>query len=147
MSEQVWEFFLQYEDANRSSDTSAIGELYASTFMFGGPNGVHAVQREDFLRLIPKMKAHLSSLGLVESQLRSVEANQISSRYLLANVGWRMSTQSPSGSRHVDAIASYVLSRGTDDELSIVFQIDHQDLATAIQYQQNGGLPHSGTSE
>lgn len=145
MSEQVRKFFLQYEDANRSSDLSAIGELYASTFMFGGPNGVHAVQREDFLRLIPKMKAHLSSMGLVESQLRSVEANQIGSRYLLANVGWRMSVQSPSGSTHVDAIATYVLTRGTGDELSIVFQIDHQDLAAVIQDQQNGGLGLSGT--
>ena len=130
---------MQFENANRSSDTSAIGELYSSTFMFGGPKGVHAIQREDFLRLIPKMKAHLSSMGLVESQLRSVEANQISSGYLLANVGWRMSIQSPSGSKHVDAIATYVLARGTGDELTIVFQIDHQDLATAIQDQQNGG--------
>lgn len=145
MNEQVRKFFLQYENANRSSDTSAIGELYASTFMFGGPNGVHAVQREDFLKLIPKMKAHLSSMGLVGSQLRSVEASQISSKYLLANVGWRMNVQSSSGSTLVDAVATYVLTRGTGDELSIVFQIDHQELATIIQGQQNGGAGLPGT--
>ena len=48
MDQQVNEFFLQYERATSSSDVSGIGGLYSDTFMFGGPNGVQAVKKEDF---------------------------------------------------------------------------------------------------
>jgi hypothetical protein len=96
MSQQVKEFFKAYERTNSSSDTSAIGDLYAGTFMFGAANGVQAVTREDFLKVVPRMKAHLSSMGLFETQLRNVEVNPIDSKYLLANVDWRMQIRSSS---------------------------------------------------
>jgi hypothetical protein len=137
MDQEVKEFFVQYERANSSSNVSAIGDLYADTFMFGGPNGVQAVKKEDFLKVVPKMKAHLSSMGLFETHLQTVEANPLNSKYLLARVGWRMTVRNSSGSKHVDAFATYVLVRGQGDVLSIVFQIDHQDLAAVIKDQQN----------
>jgi hypothetical protein len=136
MSQQVREFFETYERANSCSNTSAIGELYAGTFMFGAANGVQAVTRTDFLKVVPKMKAHLSSMGLFETRLRNVQVNPIDSKYLLAKVDWRMQLRSPSASKYVDISATYVLMRGQDDALSIVFQIDHQDLATLIRDQQ-----------
>jgi hypothetical protein len=37
----------------------------------------------------------------------------------------------------VHAIATYILVRGNGDALSIVFQIDHQDLASVIKELQN----------
>ena len=137
MNQGVKEFFLEFEKANSSSDASAIGGLYADTFMFGGPNGVQAVKREDFLKVVPKMKVHFSSMGLSETQLLTVEANPLDSKYLLAKVVWRIKFRMSFGSRHVDASATYVLARGPRDALSIVFQIDHQDLASAIKGQQN----------
>jgi hypothetical protein len=137
MNQRVKEFFLQYERANSSSDLSEISDLYADTFMFGGPNGVQAVKKEDFLKVVPKMKAHFSSMGLSETQLQAVEANPLNSKYLLAKVVWRMKFRNPSRSKHVDALATYVLVRGNGDALSIVFQIDHQDLASVIKEQQN----------
>jgi len=70
MDQRIKEFFLKYEKANSSSDVSAIGALYADTFMFGGTNGVQAVKREDFLKVVPKMKAHFSSMGLSEPNFR-----------------------------------------------------------------------------
>jgi hypothetical protein len=42
-----------------------------------------------------------------------------------------------SPSKHVDASATYILVQGNGDALSIVFQIDHQDLASVIKEQQN----------
>ena len=137
MDQRVKEFFLQYERANSSSNMSLIGDLYADTFMFGGPHGVQAVKKEDFLKVVPRLKRHLSSMGLVETQLHSVETKPLDSKYLLANVGWRMTVRSSSGHKNVDAIATYVLLRGQGDVLSIVFQIDHQDLASVIKDQQN----------
>jgi len=137
MDQRVKEFFLQYQRANSSSDVSAVGELYADTFMFGGPNGVQTVKKDDFLRVIPKMKAHFSSIGLFETQLQSVETSPISSKYLLAKATWRMTIRNSSGHKHVDTFATYILLRGQDDVLSIVFQIDHQDLASVLKDQQN----------
>ncbi len=137
MDQRVKEFFLQYERANSSSDVSAIGGLYADTFMFGGPNGVQAVRKEDFLKVVPKMKAHFSSMGLSETQLQTVEANPLDSKYLLAKVAWTIKFRNSSGSKHVDAFATYVMVRDQGDALSIVFQIDHQDMASVIKEQQN----------
>jgi len=136
MKQQVKEFFTTYARTNSSSDTSAIGDLYAGTFMFGGANGVQAVTREDLLKFIPRMKARLSAMGLSGTELRNVEVSAIDSKYLLAKVDWTMKIRSSSGSRDLDAFATYVLMRGEDGALSIVFQIDHQDLATLIGHQQ-----------
>ena len=47
-----------------------------------------------------------------------------------------MQIRSSSASKYVDVSATYVLMRGQDDVLSIVFQIDHQDLVTLIRDQQ-----------
>lgn len=137
MDQRVKEFFLQYKKANSSSDVFGISSLYADTFMFGGPNGVQAVKKEDFLNVVPKMKVHFSSMGISETQLQTVEANPLDSKYLLATVVWRMKLRNASGSKHVDASATYILVRGHGDALAIVFQIDHQDLASVIKGQQN----------
>jgi hypothetical protein len=136
MDQQVREFFLRYERANSASNVSAIGDLYADTFMFGGPNGVQAVKKDDFLKVIPKMKAHYSSMGLSETQLQTVEETPLSSRYLLAKTAWRMTIQNSSGHKHIETFATYILLRGPADALSIVFQIDHQDLASVLKDQQ-----------
>ena len=137
MDQRVKEFFLEYERANSSSEVSGIGGLYADTFMFGGPNGVQAVKKDDFLKVIRKMKAHFSSMGLSETQLQTVETNPLDSKYLLAKVAWKMKFRNSSDSRHVDAFATYVLVRGQGDALSIVFQLDHQDLPSVIKEWQN----------
>lgn len=137
MIDQVKEFFGRYERANSSSDAAAIGELYAEIFMFGGANGVQVIHREDFLKVVPKRKAYFSSLGLSETALNSVEAEAMSSKYAWAKVTWRMTLRDKSGERNLDALATYVLMRSNGEELSIVFQVDHQDLATVIQEMQN----------
>jgi ketosteroid isomerase-like protein len=137
MEQQAKEFFVRYERANSTSDVSAIGDLYADTFMFGGPNGTQAVKKEDFLRVIPKMKAHYSSMGLAETQLQTVEATLLSSKYVLAKTAWRMTIRNSSGDRHVEAFATYILMREQADALSIVFQIDHQELASLLKDPQD----------
>ena len=136
MQEQVEEFFRRFEIANASSDVDGIGELYADTFMFAGPNGVQSVKKEDFLKFVPKMKSHFESLGLSNTVLRTVEESPLDAKYLLAKVGWRMTLRGPAGSREIDSAASYILARGVGDRLTIICQIDHQDLASVIRTQQ-----------
>lgn len=137
MNQLVEDFFSRYDEANRSLNFQAFDQLYAERFMFGGPHGVHVVEREGFLKVIPRMKAQLSSLGLLESRVESVEAHPLDSLHLLAKVGWRMEVRSASGSTHIDAFATFVLARAPEGALSIVFQIDHQDLSAILRSQQN----------
>ena len=135
MDQRVKEFFLRYERANSSSVVSEIGALYADTFMFGGPNGVQAVNKVDFLKVVPKRKAYFSSMGLSVTQLESTEATPLDSKYLLAKVAWKMKLQN-SSAMTLHTYATYLLVRGNGDALSIVFQIDHQDLASAVKELQ-----------
>ena len=93
-------------------------------------------KKEEFLKIVPRMKAHFSSMGLCETRLQTVKANPLDSKHLLATVGWRMTFRN-SSTKPVDAVATYVLLLGQGNTLSIVFQIDHQDLASVIQDQQS----------
>ncbi len=137
MDQQVDAFFQQYEKANASSNVEAIGHFYADTFMFGGTNDVQAVKKEDFLKVLPKMKGYFCSMGLSETQLQTVQASVMDSKYLLAKVGWRMTVRTSLGSKALDIFATYILARTPGNALSIVFQIDHQDLAAVIKDQHN----------
>jgi len=137
MHQQVRELFMKYEKANSSSDPSAIGSLYAETFMFGGPKGVQAVKREDFLKVVPKMKAYYASMGISETALHSVDTRPLDSKYLLATVVWRIKFRDSPDKRYVDAAATYVLSCEEGGALSVVFQLDHQDLASVVRGLQD----------
>ncbi|HKR84426.1 MAG TPA: hypothetical protein VJS37_09635 [Terriglobales bacterium] len=133
MHQLVKDFLKRYEKANAYSDWAAIGKLYADTVLFGGTNGVQVVRKDDFLRLVPRMKAHFASLGLAETHLQRVETSVINVKYLLAKAAWKMTIRHLTGARtQLEALATYVLERQEEGRLSIVFQIDHQDLATLI---------------
>jgi len=138
MDKRVEAFFHEYEAANSSLDVTRIGNLYAELFLFGGPNGVQAVKKEDFLKVVPKMKAHFGSLGLKRTRLSSVEGTEITSRYLLAKVKWTMTIENSGSENDVEAAATYVLECRGADALRIVFQIDHQDLASVIASRLDG---------
>ena len=137
MDQQVKDFLERYERASAYSDMAGIGRLYADTFMFGGAKGVQAVRKEDFLKVVPRMKAHFASLGLSETELQTLEVSAIDAKYLVAKAGWKMTVRHLTGDRkQVDAFATYILEQKEGGRLSIVFQIDHQDLATLIGSQQ-----------
>lgn len=133
MDEQIKQFFEHYEKVRTSADGSAVAALYADTFLFGGPNGIKAVTKDDLAKAVPKMKTYFAALGLSETRLKSVSATVLDSRYVLAKTGWMMSIRNSVGStKHVDAFATYILER-RGDTFSIVLQIDHQDLAMVIR--------------
>jgi len=138
MDQLVKDFLERYERANACSDWAAIGKLYADTFMFGGVKGVQVVRKDDFLKLVPKMKAHFTSLGLSETQLQTVDASAIDAKYLLAKAAWKMTVRHLAGDRRqVDAFSTYILERKQEGTLSIVFHIDHQDLTTLVGGQSD----------
>jgi len=130
---EVRSFFARYEAANASFDVEQIAACYADVFMFGGPDGVQCVKKEDFLKVLPRRKEFFRSRGLVSSTVDSLAATTLDSKYTLVRVVWKMRFErtagDPIGSLNA---ASYMLSR-SNDRFQIVFQIDHQDLTKRLQ--------------
>ena len=133
MDANVREFFDGYEKANAEFDIRNIAALYADVFMFGGPQGVQCVKKEDFVRVLPKRKEFFRSVGLVSSKIESLEASNLDSKYVLVKAVWKLRFESSTG-LHVDSENSttYILAR-TDDSFQIVVQLDHQDLMKKVQ--------------
>src|SRR5690242_12850825 len=114
-------FFTRYEAANAIFDVEQIAACYAEVFLFGGPAGVQCVKKEDFVKVLPRRKEFFRSRGLVSSNIDSLEASTLDSKYTLAKVVWNMrfdrSGREPIQSQNA---ASYILS-GTNEGFQIVF--------------------------
>ena len=132
LNSQVRQFFDAYERLNTEFDVQKIAELYADAFMFGGPQGVQCVKKEDFVKVLPKRKEFFKAAGLASAQVASVEASALDSKYTLARVAWKMRFERAAAAPiENDAFTTYVLS-ADGDSLKIVFQIDHQDLSKTV---------------
>ena len=130
---EVKSFFSGYEAANAIFDVEQIACCYADSFMFGGPEGVQYVKKEDFLKVLPRRKEFFRSRGLVSSNIDSLAASTLDSKYTLVKVVWNMRFErSASEPIYSQNTASYILS-GANDGFQIVFQIDHQDLTKRVQ--------------
>ena len=130
---EVKSFFSGYETANAIFDVEQIAACYAGVFMFGGPDGVQCVKKEDFLKVLPRRKEFFRSQGLVSSTIDSLEATALDAKYTMVKVIWNMRFEGGAGGpKFSQNAASYVLSR-TDHGFEIIFQIDHQDLRKRVQ--------------
>lgn len=129
----VEEFFRRFEQANQDFDVAVIGKLYADTFMFGNPQGVQAVKKEDFVRVLPRRKDFMKTAGLLSSSLDSVETSSLDSRYTLVKTVWNMRFRANRGDEVArKTLATYILS-ATKDSFEIIFQLDHQDLMKIVE--------------
>lgn len=129
----VEEFFRRFEQANQDFDVAVIGKLYADAFMFGNPQGVQAVKKEDFVRVLPRRKDFMKTAGLLSSSLDSVETSTLDSRYTLVKTVWNMRFRASSGDEVArKTLATYILS-ATKDSFEIIFQLDHQDLMKIVE--------------
>jgi hypothetical protein len=127
------EFFRLYEQANHDFDAQSIAKLYADTFMFGGPQGVQAVKKEEFVKVLPRRKEFMTTAGLLSSRIDSVQASTLDSKYVLAKTVWNMSFRDTNANEVTRKIsATYVLSN-IGESFEIVLQLDHQDLMKIVQ--------------
>jgi len=127
------EFFRLYEQANRDFDVQLIAKLYADTFMFGNPQGVQAVRKEDFVKVLPRRKEFLKTAGLLSSGIDTVEASTLDSKYVLVKTAWKMNFRGTNPNEVTRKIsATYVLSN-IGESFEIVLQLDHQDLMKIVQ--------------
>jgi hypothetical protein len=129
----IREFFADYEKVNADFDVERIASFYAEVFMFGGPQGVQAVKRDDFVKVLPRRKEFFKSAGLVSSKVAQAEISELDSKYSLVKVDWTMRIER-AGREPVESknSSSYVLLK-SGDSFVIVFQLDHQDLGKKLQ--------------
>ena len=133
MDEKVREFFARYEKANTEFDVPEIASLYADVFLFGGPQGVQSIKKDDFVKVLPRRKDFFKSLGLASSKVKRIEASELDSNYILTKVVWKMRIDGvDKAPAEIETSATYVLWN-SGNCLQIVFQVDHQDLAKKIQ--------------
>lgn len=133
MNQTTQAFFKQYEQAISESDVSAIATRYGDAFMFGGPQGVRAIKKDDFLKAVPRRREYFASIGLLESKVISIDETSLDPKYLLVKTVWSMTFAKPTASnKEIRTSATYILER-IGDGLVIVFQIDHQDLTEKVK--------------
>ena len=128
----VEDFFRRYEQANHDFDLPLIATLYADTFMFGNPQGVQAIKKDDFVKVLPRRKDFMKAAGLLSSRVDSVETSALDSKYILVKTVWNLSFRATGGDVTRKTSATYVLC-ASGDSFEIVFQLDHQDLMKTVQ--------------
>lgn len=127
------EFFRLYEQANNDFDVQLIAKLYADTFMFGNPQGVQAVRKVDFVKVLPRRKEFMKTAGLLSSRVDSVHASALDSKYVLVKTVWNMTVRANNQDEVTRKIsATYILST-VGDSYEIVLQLDHQELMKIAQ--------------
>jgi ketosteroid isomerase-like protein len=132
MNAEVKRLFEDYAQANTDFQVAKIASLYADVFMFGGPQGARAVKKDDFVKMLPRRKEFFKSVGLTSSTLAGVEVSELDSKYTLVTAAWKMRIErSGKEPAEIEVSSTYLLYK-SDNSLEIVFQIDHQDLATRI---------------
>jgi len=132
-SERVKAFFDQYELNIRASDPAALAAQYGESFVFAGPQGTQAVNRDDFVKVLPKRQGFFKSLGLRSSTVVALEETSFDDCCVLVKAQWRLKfepTAMPASDLDVSAI--YLLQQDPDG-LRIVFQRDYDDLSKRVR--------------
>lgn len=101
--------------------------------MFANLQGVQAVKKEDFVKVLPRRKDFMKAAGLLSSRIDSVEATALDSKYTLVKTVWAMRVRADNGGElDRKTSATYILA-AIGDSFEIVFQLDHQDLLKLVQ--------------
>jgi hypothetical protein len=133
-SEPVRAFFDAYALATASLAPQFLEAAYAESFMFVGPAGAMAVRRDDFLKIVPRRKAFFTAAGLAATEIAGLDETVLDAGHLLVKAHWTFRFEKEAGQPILEpGAATYVLRRQEDGRLSIVFQLDHQDLTKRVQ--------------
>jgi ketosteroid isomerase-like protein len=121
-------FFEQYEKNIGAPDPTLVAAQYSESFVFAGPQGTQAVNRDNFLKALPRRQEFFKAAGLRSSRIQRLEEAHIDNSCVMVKAYWRMQFDQPRvGPAEIDLAATYVLHRRAEG-LRIVFQLDHDDL-------------------
>ena len=122
-------FFRLYEQANNDFDIELISKLYADTFMFANLQGVQAVKKEDFVKILPRRKDSMKAAGLLSLRVSILwKRTVVDSKYVLAKTVWNMRVRANNGDEKAcKTSATYIFST-IGDWFEIIFQSNTTEL-------------------
>ena len=129
LSDLTAKFFEDFERGITEPDPELVAACYADSFMFASPQGAQAIQKDGFLKVLPRRTAFFKALGLASSKIRTLEETRLDGAYIMVKAGWEMRFENdPAHSLLAEIAATYILHQ-QGNSLRIVFQLDHQDLS------------------
>ena len=132
-SDIVRNFFEGFEKASNSLDLELLGSQYSDSFMFASPQGAQPIQKDDFLKVLPRRKGFFKAIGLVSSTITALEETRLDENYIMVKAHWNMRFEkNPEQAITDESSATYFLFQ-QENRLQIVFQLDHQDLTKRVQ--------------
>jgi hypothetical protein len=136
LNTELKKFFLEYEGSvNGQGSHAAVS--YGEPVMIATTKGAYAFKNEDFLRLLPKRKQFFEKTGLKSSRIVSLEGVDLAPNYFLVKAIWNFDFEKEKMKPFtVQAASTYILFKN-DDQLRIVFQLDHEDLMEKVKNQSN----------
>src|SRR6476661_874332 len=88
-------FLDTYDAVTRSDDLSLLRDLFAPSFIAGGPKGASVVTVDMMIAAATARRARTARLGPDGSQLTHVETTWLGSSYCLAAATWELSFSPP----------------------------------------------------
>jgi hypothetical protein len=140
-SEGLRPFFEAFATMSTESDIEGLARLYAPTILVAGPTGTHVVTSADLLRVIPKRKQLLESIGYQRTTLVGFHEIELDQRYTLARTEWQWQFGPAGAARNELTLPSTFIVERSSDGLRIVVYVMHQDLVGVLH--DRGWLPRA----
>jgi ketosteroid isomerase-like protein len=127
---QVEAFFEAFAAASDQLDVDRLAGLFAETFLAADPAGAQPVPRQAFLHALPRRAELFTAAGIARVVLADLRYHALDDTYVLAETDWR--GERTGASPPVRLSSTFILRRDAD-RLRVVFYLNHQDLARALQ--------------
>ncbi|MFB9238434.1 hypothetical protein ACFFWC_23370 [Plantactinospora siamensis] len=132
-SDDVREFFAEFERAGNDNDIQAVIQQFAEVFLNADPNGAQPVPRAALAAALPQRKALFDSIGLLRTHLTAITETALDEHYVLVDTQWSTELRDPGAlSGPLDLTSTFVLRREAGT-LRIVFYLNHQDIVARIR--------------
>jgi hypothetical protein len=132
-------FFDRFQSLSAASDVEGLAAMYAVNVMIAGANGAQVVSSADMLRVIPKRKQLLESVGHQHTALVGFEEAALGDRYSLVRAQFEWHFKAADGQPATVTLPSiFVVDRGGDSP-HIVLYLNEHDVVSALR--ERGVLP------
>jgi len=128
---EVQRFFEEYERQSNLQDSGGVVAQFADVFMFADSAGARVVSASDLAVGISKRKRLFDGVGRSSTSLVSLQARELSERYVLAETEWRVRFDREDA-QEILLKAAYVV-QCSDGGLRIVFYLTHQNPIAVLE--------------
>ena len=133
VSDMIRKFFEDFESGSNAPDPELFAVKYSDSFMLASPQGIQALKRDDFLKVLTKGQRFFKTVGLTSSKIQSLEEARLDDNYVMVKAYWSMRFEKDPTQSIVDEISTTYVLYQQEHSLQIVFQLDHQDLMKRVQ--------------